>query len=138
FSLPARAQLALLAVPAEGTQDRALDAAGAPVTAAAAVQELPAQSERDLARLYGAAFARAVFAAEPGRWTAPVAATGGRYRILVRAQEPARLPPLDEVRNQVRELVRRERAATAVRRSLDEMRAGYVVSPVAAPADSPG
>lgn len=138
FSLPARVRLALLSVPTDGTGDHAADATRAPEVDRAAVQELPAQSERDLARLYGAAFARAAFEAPPGGWTDPVAAIGGRYRILVREREPARLPPLDEVRNQVRELVRRERAAAAVRRKLDAMRAGYAVSLVASPTESPG
>lgn len=138
FASPARVRLALLPVPVR----QAGDVAGGAVTAAeidpAAVRELPSQSERDLARVHGATLARAAFAATPGRWTDPFEATCGRYRIFVRAQQPARLPSLDEVRNQVRELVRRERAAAAVRRQLDELRSGYAVSLAPAPAERRG
>lgn len=138
FALPARVRLALAPVPEGAPADGAARAAATGEVDPIAVRELPPQSERDLARLHGAALARAAFATTPGSWSAPVAAAAGRYRILVREHEPARLPPLDAVRNQVRELVRRERADAAVRRKLDEMRSGYAVSLVAGPAERPG
>ena len=102
------------------------------------VRELPAQSERDLARAYGPSFAEAVFHTAPGTWSAPLATTSGRVRVLVREHEPPRTPPLSDVRNQVRDLVRRERAAAEVRRALDELRRGYAVSSSGDSADRPG
>lgn len=123
FALPARARIAVAraaAVPAMGTSG---------------VRELPLQSERDLARSYGAALARAAFTAEPGRWTEPVPATSGPCRVLVHEREPARAPDLAAVRNQVRAVVRRERADRAVRHALDVLRGDYAVSLADAPAD---
>jgi hypothetical protein len=124
FRLPARVRIALAP---------ALPADDAPTPSG--VRELPAQSERDLARVHGAAFAREVFRVPAGAWSAPLAATSGRWRVLVREHEPPRLPPIADVRNQLRDLVRRERAAAAVRSALDELRRGYHVSvaPSAAP-----
>lgn len=136
FRLPARVRIALApaATADGGPRARAVGQApggtgeGAP--SPDAVREMPAQSERDLARLHGAAFAREVLRTPPGTWTAPLAATSGRWRVLVHEHEPPRLPPLGDVRNQLRELVRRERAAAAVRSALDELRRAYDVSVV--------
>ena len=131
FALPARARIAVADASGDvsGTD-------GAPDDRN--VRELPAQSERDLARAYGASFAEAVFRATPGTWSAPLATSAGRVRVLVREHEPARTPPLADVRNQVRDVVRRERAAAAVRRALDELRRGYAVSSSGDSADRPG
>ena len=131
FALPARARIAVADASGDvsGTD-------GAPDDRN--VRELPAQSERDLARAYGASFAEAVFRATPGTWSAPLATSAGRVRVRVREHEPARTPPLADVRNQVRDVVRRERAAAAVRRALDELRRGYAVSSSGDSADRPG
>ena len=134
FRLPARVRIAV--APADGSAPGAPGALAAPD--AAAVRELPAQSERDLARTYGASFAREVLQASQGAWTPPIAATSGRWRVLVHEHDPPRVPPLADVRNQVRDLVRREDAAAAVRRALDELRRGYAVSFAGDPADRPG
>jgi parvulin-like peptidyl-prolyl isomerase len=135
FALPARVRIAM--APAVSLTDGTAEDTGT-AFGAGIVRELPLESERDLARSHGSAFARAAFVAPPGEWTGPVDATSGRYRILVHAHEPTRLPPLDDVRNQLRELVRRERAAAALRRGLDELRRGYEVSFAAAAAERQG
>ena len=138
FRLPARVRIAIApAVTADDTAgvraaarsdagDRSTTSDAAPPPGA--VRELPAQSERDLARMFGAAFAREVFRTPPGAWTAPLAATSGRWRVILRELEPPRRPRLADVRNQLRDLVRRERAAAAARRALDELRSSYEVS----------
>ena len=131
FALPARVRVAV----ADASGD-ASGTSGAPD--GRNVRELPAQSERDLARAYGPSFAEAVFHTAPGTWSAPLATTSGRVRVLVREHEPPRTPPLSDVRNQVRDLVRRERAAAEVRRALDELRRGYAVSSSGDSADRPG
>lgn len=134
FRLPVRVRIAV--APAVDGDAAAAGADASPD--ASAVRELPAQSERDLARAYGASFAREVLRASPGEWTAPMAATSGRWRVLVHEHDPPRVPPLADVRNQVRDLVRRENAAAAVRQALDELRRGYEVSFAGDPADRPG
>jgi parvulin-like peptidyl-prolyl isomerase len=135
FALPARVRLTIAPV-ADGAADTAETASAS--RDAGVMRELPLQSERDLARSHGATFAHAAFAATPGTWTPPIAATSGSYRILVRTHEPPQPPPLDDVRNQLRELVRRERAAAALRRELDELRRGYGVSFAATAAERQG
>jgi peptidyl-prolyl cis-trans isomerase C len=134
FRLPARVRIAVAPADGDGAGERGATAR----PDAAAVRELPAQSERDLARVYGASFAREVLQASPGAWTAPIAATSGRWHVMVHEHEPPRMPPLADVRNRVRDLVRREHAAAAVRRALDELRRGYEVSFTGDPADRPG
>lgn len=146
FLLPARARVALAPVArtddagtverdtADGADDDATTHPPDPAT----VRELPAQSEHDLARAFGASFARQVFRTPVGVWSTPLTATSGRYRVLVRAREPQRSPPLAEVQNQVRDLVRRERAAVAVRRTLDELRRRYAVRLAPAPGEVRG
>jgi len=139
FRLPARARIAV--APAARADATALDAAAGEAARPpdpASIRELPAQSERDLARAYGAPFASAVFRTPANAWTPPLTSTSGRYRVLVRAHEPPRVAPLEDVANQVRELVRRERAAVAVRRALDDLRRSYAVSLAPAPGEVPG
>lgn len=130
FALPARVRIAVAA------DDGATDPSVTPDPTR--VRELPAQSERDLGRAYGASFASTVFRTAPGTWSGPLATTTGRIRMMVHEHEPARLPALADVRNQVRDFVRRERAAAAVRHALDELRRGYAVSSSGDSADRPG
>jgi len=120
FARPARVRLAHVLM-------RDGDAAHATADASRAT-ELALQSERDLARLFGAAFARQVFALPTGRWSGPVASPFGQHLVLIHEHEPPRTPALDSVRNQVRALLLRERAAQAVRDALDELRQRYAVS----------
>ncbi len=134
FALPARVRIAV--ADARGGTHDTFDIGTKPDPKR--VRELPPQSERDLARSYGASFANQVFQIAPGAWSAPIATTSGRLRVLVREHEPARMPPLADVRNQVRDFVRRQRAATNVRRALDELRRGYAVSSAGDSADRPG
>lgn len=131
FALPARVRIAVANASGDAS---GTDTAPDPRNA----RELSAQSERDLARAYGPSFAEAVFRTAPGTWSGPLATSSGRVRVLVREHEPARTPPLADVRNQVRDVVRRERAAAAARRALDELRRGYAVSSAGDSADRPG
>ena len=123
FALPPRVRVTHVALRDDGS-------------AATAPTELPLQSERDLARQLGAGFARAAFTAPVGEWSGPVVAPSGLHRFRVEQREPARAPALATVRNQVRELVRRERADAAVRDALAALRARYAVSITPAPGDA--
>jgi len=146
FAQPARVYLTQLQLPSDGTPGARAhaqtlltelqaggNAGGAPCApprdrgAAPAATQLQRQSERDLDRLFGAAFAHAVFALPTGRWSGPVASPYGLHLVCVAEHEPARTPPLDAVRNQVRELVLREGAQAALRQALDELRRRYDV-----------
>lgn len=120
FALPARVAVSHVPLREDGTPD------GAPIV-------LPLQSERDLARQLGPELARTALVATPGEWTGPVPSPLGRHLLRVERHEPAQAPALASVRNQVRELVRRERADAALRAALESMRAGYVVDDARAP-----
>lgn len=125
FALPARVRVAHVVLPESS------NFAGPPAPAF-----LTLQSERDLARLLGAPFAHAALSAAPGVWTGPVRSPLGTHLLRVEQHAPARAPELAAVRNQVREIVRRERAAAAVRRALEELRTAYVVEEASAPEDA--
>ncbi|MEW6268993.1 MAG: peptidyl-prolyl cis-trans isomerase [Thermodesulfobacteriota bacterium] len=88
---------------------------------------LPLQGEHDLARLFGASFARAAVSLPVGRWSGPVASSHGAHLVWVHERVAAEPLPLDAVRGQVTELVRRRRARAALVRALDGLRARYEV-----------
>jgi hypothetical protein len=83
----------------------------------------PALCERELAARFGAPFARAVFALEPGRWSEAIASSFGLHRVYVLERTPARMPELAEVRGALRELIFAERAAAVREDWLRRLRA---------------
>lgn len=86
-----------------------------------------AQSETDLRRSFGEAFARAVAALPVGEWSAPIRSGLGLHRVRVSAREPFRAATLDEVRRIVAIDCRQARRAAANRSALDALRARYVI-----------
>jgi len=88
---------------------------------------LPLQGEHDLARLFGAPFARTVLTLDAGTWRGPVSSAYGEHLVWVHERVPEEPLPLDAVRGEVRELVRSERARAALARGLAELRARYDV-----------
>lgn len=84
--------------------------------------QLPSASEQDLARSFGADFARAAFALEPGRWQGPLASPYGLHLIWVHEHVPAAQPALAAVRSAVRAALLEERAATALRAGVRGLR----------------
>jgi hypothetical protein len=95
--------------------------------------QLPALSQDELARQLGAGFAEAVFALQPGAWSAPLESSYGWHRVLVEARTPPRETPLAVVRGEVRAALLAERGEAAVRAALAELRARYQLAPEAAP-----
>lgn len=59
-------------------------------------------SERDIARLFGQAFAAAVAELAPGAWRGPVRSGYGMHLVKVDERLDGRIPELDEVREAVR------------------------------------
>jgi hypothetical protein len=84
-------------------------------------------SAAQLARLFGAAFARAAFALPVGEWAGPVASTYGLHLVWVERREAAAAPDLAGVRSRAREAVRAARRPEGVRRALAELRRRYDV-----------
>jgi hypothetical protein len=90
------AQLAQLQAAGPGT-----DLAGFGDSLMVATNDLPLSPVSDVVRLFGDQFGREVVDLEPGRWQGPVKSGYGLHLVYVTEKEPARLPELAEVRNQV-------------------------------------
>lgn len=91
-------------------------------------RELPLQSERELAKLFGPAFAAAAMKLPVGVWSGPVASTFGLHLVFVHESVPAAPRSLAEVRSQVRETLLADRARQRRRRFLRHLRARYDVN----------
>ena len=88
---------------------------------------LRAQSAQDLTRVFGAEFAGAVAALEPGGWTGPVRSAYGVHLVKVEAREPAHTPSLDAVRSRLVAQVLEERHEAHLALALRALRAKYAV-----------
>jgi hypothetical protein len=66
-----------------------------------ATNDLPLMPVSDIGRIFGEQFGRQFVDLEPGRWQGPVKSGYGLHLVYVTKKEPARLPKLAEVRNQV-------------------------------------
>jgi peptidyl-prolyl cis-trans isomerase C len=104
----------------------AADAAGVgdPPVAASPVT---AATRRQVADRFGAQFADAVFALEPGTWAGPVPSAHGQHLVLVTEHAAARLPELAAVSGQVAADMDAERRAGAVDAMYARLRARYEV-----------
>jgi peptidyl-prolyl cis-trans isomerase C len=90
-------------------------------------RELHAQSERDLAGIFGPAFARAAVELPVGAWSSPVTSSYGLHLVRVNRRVPAELPALDRIRAAVRQDWAEERRGELLRAALGELRRKYVV-----------
>jgi hypothetical protein len=86
-----------------------------------------AQSEVDLRRSFGEAFARAVATLPIGSWSSPIQSGLGLHRVRVTAREPFRAASLDEVRRVVAIDCHQARRVAANRNALDALRRHYVI-----------
>jgi len=97
-------------------------------------RELRAQSERDLAGIFGPAFARAAVELPLGAWSPPVTSSYGLHLVRVNGRVPAELPALARIRAAVRQDWWEERRRETLRAALGELRRTYVVRVEPAPA----
>lgn len=86
------------------------------------------QDERALASLFGAAFAKTVFAQPVGRWSGPFASTYGLHLVHVTEISPAQWRSFDESRERLAAEWRRERQEAASRRLLHDLVRKYRVA----------
>lgn len=80
---------------------------------------------KTLERDYGEGFAKAVAAAPVGQWAGPVESGFGLHLIRVESRQGRKMPPLADVRDEVRIASIEERRAVALREQLTELRRGY-------------
>jgi hypothetical protein len=81
----------------------------------------------DVARVFGAGFARALDAAPVGSWAGPLRSPYGIHLVFVGAREARRVPDLDVVRGRVLHAWLRERSAARARETMVALRARYDV-----------
>lgn len=87
----------------------------------------PLLRKTDVERSFGAAFAEALFALEPGGWRGPVASTYGLHVVRVEEVEPGRAPPLEQVRDRVRTEVIEARQREVFEAYIERLREKYRV-----------
>jgi hypothetical protein len=92
-----------------------------------------------VAVLFGDALAAALFTATPGGWTGPYQSDFGLHVVRLRARTDKRLPPFDEIREQVASEFAAQRRRERNEAEYQRMRAHYdvVVEPAAPPAPEP-
>lgn len=84
--------------------------------------QLPLSSQAALAARLGPDFARAALAAEPGRWSGPLASSYGLHWVWVQRRLPARDPELEEVRPELEALWREQREREALTSAVAALR----------------
>jgi len=103
------------------------DAAPASGDAFAAGNVLRRVSPSTLRKLFGDAFAEAVAALEPGRWSEPIRSPYGLHLVWVSERDAGETPSLAAVRSRVLNAYRAERHEEYVARMLAQLRAAYEV-----------
>ena len=86
-----------------------------------------ASSQRDLERLFGSAFARAVMSLPEERWSGPIESGYGMHLVWIHERLPARLRPLEEIEEQAILGLRAERAEHRLANALEQLRAQWEV-----------
>lgn len=108
-SLPARTVIELVADSRDPLSTEALELlqTGADADAILALIDgnsdpLPNVNRLDLANIFSPEFSEQVFSASEGQWVGPYVSNRGQHWLQVREIIPSRLPPLADIRDQVR------------------------------------
>jgi hypothetical protein len=88
---------------------------------------LPPRSQADLARDFGDAFARAVFALEPGVVSPPIASSYGVHWVIVAERSPETPASLEDARAEIIAELEREQETAALRSALTVLRERYEI-----------
>jgi peptidyl-prolyl cis-trans isomerase C len=87
----------------------------------------PDQTEQDVQSTFGAEFATAVLALEPGKWQGPVRSGYGLHLVRVSRREESRLPDWKEVRSRIVTDMEYEARNAAQEQLFQEIAQGYQV-----------
>ena len=90
-------------------------------------QRLVACTDTQLTGRFGKAFADRVLALEPEQWAGPLTSPYGLHLVRVEEHSPARLAPLEAVRDSIRVALSKERAALNLAHGLARLRSLYEV-----------
>lgn len=86
------------------------------------------RSRAEVAEDFGAGFAAALFALPSGSWQGPVRSALGIHLVRIDQRQPARLPPLAEIRDRVHDDMMAERFQAASDAAYARIRAKYQVT----------
>jgi len=86
---------------------------------------VPLEPAVDIDRRFGSGFAAALAAAPLGTWAGPFRSAYGLHLVWVQEREPARVPPLADVRGQALHSLLRERRAERVQATVAALRRRY-------------
>lgn len=88
---------------------------------------LPARSQEEIANLFGAGFASAVFALPVGTWQGPIASRYGVHAVRITDRRPGRTPDLAAIRDRVTRDWRAAKREALDAEALAELRARWPV-----------
>ncbi len=86
------------------------------------------RSEDELARSFGARFARDALEIQEERWSPPIESAYGSHLLWIDEREPGRIPPLARVADRIRHEIERELRGVRLERLLARLRTRYEVS----------
>lgn len=86
-----------------------------------------AQTQHDLAKMFGVQFAATVMDLPVGVWSGPVASAYGLHLVRIETKQPPQVPAFDAVRGQVLADVRQGQRAERLRGALQSLRQRYGV-----------
>lgn len=98
----------------------------------------PWLNESALARLFGATLIQNLIRQPPGTWSAPLLSSYGWHLVYVEGIRPPQTPPLEEVANQVKSAVFREREQQRLSDTLQNLRSQYVIRVEGGTSDAQG
>lgn len=122
----ARARAVSTALRAQAVGPEAAPARGDPFALGARV---PLRRAPDLASAFGAGFAAAVLAVEPGAWSEPIPSSYGLHLVWVHERRAGGLAPFEAVRPQVEDAWREARGDAALRVELARLRVASEYEP---------
>lgn len=87
------------------------------------------RTQEEVASHFGEEMAQAIFRLQPhkARWQGPVRSEFGMHLVLLTRAEAARIPPLQEVRDQLANELQRRREVERKQKAIDELIGGFEV-----------
>jgi len=85
------------------------------------------RSESDLSGLFGATFAKEVFALSPGAWSGPIASSYGAHLVRVEQITASAIAPLEQVRARLRQDWIEQRRQESNRAAVSKLRERYKI-----------
>jgi hypothetical protein len=98
--------------------------------------EFRAVSQTAIAGIFGESFANRISGIEWGRWQGPISSSFGQHFVLVSERIPGSMPPLDNVRQEVRREWTNARRLEVEQKLYGSLKQHYAIVVEAPPADS--